>query len=114
MGNRMYPSSPIRTTPAMSSDVATGRWMKGSDIFVGLEATVDQRLAFFDLPDFYGANFHRLIVLNHEDVRAVGSALHRGGRHNEAALARGQQEARVHELARPKPQVVICEGRLEP
>jgi hypothetical protein len=33
MGKRIYPSNPISTTPAISSDVATGRWMKGSEMF---------------------------------------------------------------------------------
>ena len=33
MGKSMYPSNPISTTPAISSEVATGRWMKGSEMF---------------------------------------------------------------------------------
>src|SRR5262245_14658366 len=43
-GSRRYPSRPMSTTPAISSEVAIGRWMKGSERLMEF-TTYDLRFA---------------------------------------------------------------------
>ncbi len=55
-----------------------------------------------------------LISLDQESVRALRAALNDRFRHDESALARGQQKPRIDELAGPKPKLGIRKARLEP
>src|SRR5438034_10130547 len=34
IGSRVYPNNPMRSTPAIRSEVAMGRWMNGSETFM--------------------------------------------------------------------------------
>src|SRR5262249_13758381 len=84
-----------------------------NDPFIGLKTFVDQGLSLFDLGDFDGAHLDGLVVLDHEGVGAVGSALDDGGRDDKAVVAGGQQQAGVHELAGPETKIVIGKVRLQ-
>ena len=77
------------------------------DALAGFETFVNQRLAVFDLRDLHWAHLDRLVVLDDKRERALRPALNHRRRHDEPALARGEQQAGVDELARPEAEIVV-------
>src|SRR2546423_1432987 len=77
------------------------------NVLAGSQAFVNQRLAAFDLGDFYWAHLDRLVVLNDEREGAFRPALNYRRGNDRAVGARGEQQAGVDELAGPKAEIVV-------
>src|SRR5437879_6697199 len=119
----------------MTSTVMTGRRTKSSDRFMlenlrldldlrsGTETQLplrDHALAFFqtrrdDRAVAFGALDRNLahlgghVGLDHEDVLAIGTGLHRFGRHDQGVVLVVELDPQVDELARPGPVLAALE-----
>src|SRR6266581_313473 len=121
----------------MTSTVMTGRRTKSSDRFMaknlrldldlrpGTEAQLslcdhplalfqtarDDRAVAFGALDGDHAQLSGHVGLDHEDVLAVGSGLHRSGRHDQGVVLVVELHPHVDELARPERVLAVLELR---
>ena len=79
----------------------------GDDLFVGLEARVDECLPLADLRDLDRADRDRAIRIDHIGIGALRALLHDRSGYGQAVMPRVEEQPRVNELTRPQQMLLV-------
>ena len=83
------------------------------DLFVGLEAGINERLAVTDLRDLDWTDCHRAVRIDDISVGPFRTLLHDRCGNGQAVMPRIDEQPRVDELARPELVRLVGKIRLE-